>query len=189
MLPPGLLPRGLWNPQKVPALPCTRISFFASFLLPAPARTADWSAIRAGQILRHSTNPLRREPMARVLSNALSVELQRLASSAGFEPATLWLLVCRSIPRPHHAANPSNFCRSSLVACCSLSFRERRQRVAANAGAIGPCRSEEKFREESALTVYRESSPKPCGFSDEVTVNFTIPGCSSRGECPWIETT
>lgn len=134
-------------------------------------------------------NPLRREPMARVLSNALSAELQRLASSAGFEPATLWLLVCRSIPRPHHAANSSNFCRSSLVACCSLSFRERRQRVAANAGAIGPCRSDEKFREESALTVYRESNPKPCGFSDEVTVNFTIPGCSSRGECPWIETT
>jgi hypothetical protein len=129
-----------------------------SFLLPAPARTADWYAIRAGQILGHSTNPLRREPLARALSNALSIELQRLASSAGFEPATFWF--GRSIPRLHHAANSSNFCCSSPAACRSLSFRERRQRVAANAGAIGPCPSDEKFREESALTVVSGIEPE-----------------------------
>jgi hypothetical protein len=159
VLPPGLLPRGLWNPQKVRELPCTRISFFASFLLPAAARTADWSAIRAGQT-RHSPNPLRREPMAGCYPTLCRLSYNDLRSLAGFEPATLWLLVCRSIPRLHHAANSSNLCRSSLVACRSLSFRERQQRVAANAGAIGPCPSDEKFREESALTVVSGIEPE-----------------------------
>jgi hypothetical protein len=31
--------------------------------------------------------------------------------------------------------------------------------------------------------------PEPCGFAREVTVNFTIPGHSSRGGLVWIETT
>ena len=98
--------------------------------------------------------------MARVLFQRSTVELQRLASLAGSEPATLWLLVCRSIPRLRHAANSSNFCASSLVACRSFSFRERQQRVAENAGAIGPCPSDEKFREESALTIVSGIEPE-----------------------------
>jgi len=51
-----------------------------------------------------------------------------------------------------------------LLAYPSRCFREHRQRVAANAAALRPRPSDEKFREEFSLTVLSGIDPKPCGF-------------------------